>query len=71
METKAASTATVSFGAIQPYLKNSVMCPAGGTTFGNSYTLNGVSAKPICQILGIAKQADTTKAHMLPPDTTS
>ena len=41
LENKAAPAATVSFSDIQPYLKNSVICPAGGTAFGDSYTLNG------------------------------
>ena len=63
LETKAASTATVSFGNIKDYLKNSVICPSGGSTFGNSYTLNGVSGKPVCQ--------KVPATHMLPVDTTS
>ena len=49
LDNKQASTATVSFGAIQPYLKNAVICPAGGTTFGDSYTLVDVKTKPVCQ----------------------
>ena len=71
LETKAASTATVSYGAIKDYLKNSVICPSGGTAFSDSYTLNGVTGKPICKKVGTAQQGDTTKAHMLPPDTSS
>jgi len=63
LENKAAASATVSFGNIQPYLKNSVICPAGGTTFANSYTLHGVTGKPTCQ-------KDSTN-HVLPVDTTS
>ena len=39
MENKIASTATVSFAAIPPYLKNSVVCPSGGTAFSDSYAL--------------------------------
>ena len=63
LETKATSTATVSYGAIQPYLKNSVICPAGGTTFADSYTLANVSTKPVC------KKVPAT--HVLPVDTAS
>ena len=63
LETKQASTATVSSGAIQPYLKNSVICPSGGTTFGNSYTITTVSVKPLCQ--------KVPSTHALPLDTTS
>jgi prepilin-type N-terminal cleavage/methylation domain-containing protein len=67
LENKMASTATVSFAAIQSYLKNSVICPSGGTTFANSYTLNGVGAKPTCTSTG----GGTAKGHVLPADTTS
>jgi prepilin-type N-terminal cleavage/methylation domain-containing protein len=63
LENKAASTSTVIFANVQPYLKNSVICPAGGTTFANSYTLVNVSTKPVCQ--------KVPSTHMLPPDTTS
>src|SRR5512140_2101825 len=49
LETQKGVSATVSFGAIQPYLKNSVICPSGGTAFSDSYTLHGVSGKPTCQ----------------------
>jgi prepilin-type N-terminal cleavage/methylation domain-containing protein len=62
LENKAAANAAVSYTDISAYLKNSVICPEGGTTFANSYTLNGVTNKPICQ-------KDTS--HILPPDTTS
>ena len=63
LESKAGSAATVSFGKIQTYLKNSVICPSGGTTFADSYTLVDVSTKPVCK-----KVAAT---HVLPADTTS
>ena len=38
LENKAAATATVAFTDISSYLKNAVICPAGGTTFSDSYT---------------------------------
>jgi prepilin-type N-terminal cleavage/methylation domain-containing protein len=63
LENKQASTAAVSFGAISGYLKNSVICPSGGTTFANSYTLHGVTGKPTCQ--------KVTATHVLPADTAS
>ena len=49
---------------ILPYLKNAVVCPAGGAaaTFGSSYTLTTVASLPICRI--------APEAHALPPDTT-
>ncbi len=43
-------------------MKNSVICPLGGTSFGTSYTLHGVSGKPTCQ-------KDSVN-HVLPTDTT-
>jgi prepilin-type N-terminal cleavage/methylation domain-containing protein len=50
---------------ILPYLKNAVVCPAGGATatFGTSYTLTTVTNIPICRI--------APTVHILPPDTTS
>jgi prepilin-type N-terminal cleavage/methylation domain-containing protein len=63
LDNKQASTATVSFGNIKDYLKNSVICPAGGTAFSDSYTLSNVSSKPVCQKVPLT--------HILSPDTTS
>src|SRR5690242_21924695 len=37
LEQKKDSTATVAFTDISAYLKNSVVCPSGGTTVANSY----------------------------------
>ncbi len=62
LENKAAANATVGFSDIKDYMRNSVICPAGGTTFGDSYVLNGVTNKPTCK-------KDSTN-HVLPPDTT-
>jgi prepilin-type N-terminal cleavage/methylation domain-containing protein len=65
LETKQATNATPQFTDISPYLKDSVICPAGGTaaTFGTTYTLNDVSTKPVCQIL--------PATHVLPIDTSN
>ena len=63
LENKKAASATVAFSDIKDYLKNSVICPAGGVAFGDSYTLHGVTGKPTCQ-------KDTTN-HVLPADTSS
>ena len=49
LENKQAASATVTFTDISAYLKNSVICPAGGTAFSDSYTLNGVRNKPTCK----------------------
>ena len=63
LENKKAATATVAATDVLPYLKSSVTCPSGGTTFGNSYTLQGVAGKPLC------KKVPGTGLHELPPDT--
>ena len=63
LENKKNSGDTVVFTDIQPYLRSAVICPAGGTTFADSYTISQVTNKPTCQ-----KQ---TATHILPPDTTS
>ena len=63
LENKKAASATVDFTDISGYLKNAVICPAGGTTFGDSYTITDVKTKPTCQ-----KVTDT---HILSADTTS
>jgi prepilin-type N-terminal cleavage/methylation domain-containing protein len=62
LENKQAANASVGFSDIVGYLKNEVKCPAGGTAFSDSYTLNGVTNKPVCQ--------KVSSTHLLPPDTT-
>src|ERR1051325_5346726 len=49
LEEKQPSKATVHFSDISSYLKSSVTCPAGGTTFADSYSLSIVCAQPLCQ----------------------
>jgi prepilin-type N-terminal cleavage/methylation domain-containing protein len=63
LENKQAPAATVAGTDVFPYLKSAVICPSGGTTFGDSYTVTTVAAKPTCQ-------KDPTN-HILPPDTTN
>jgi prepilin-type N-terminal cleavage/methylation domain-containing protein len=63
LENKQGTSASVAFSQISVYLKNSVICPLGGTSFATSYSLNGVSAKPTCK-------KDSVN-HVLPADTTS
>ena len=62
LENKAAPDATVGYSSISAYLKNSVICPAGGTAFSDSYVINGVTNKPTCK-------KDSVN-HILPADTT-
>jgi prepilin-type N-terminal cleavage/methylation domain-containing protein len=63
LENKASSTSPVTAANILPYLKSSVVCPAGGTTFADSYTLATVQDKPVCQ--------KVPATHVLPADTSS
>ena len=63
LEQNAGSGAIVSFSDIKPYMKCSVICPVGGTSFSDSYTINGVTNRPTCQKL--------PGTHILTPDTTT
>jgi prepilin-type N-terminal cleavage/methylation domain-containing protein len=63
LEQNAGFDATPAYSDIKPYMKSSVVCPAGGTSFSDSYTLNGVTNRPSCQKL--------PSAHILTPDTTN
>jgi prepilin-type N-terminal cleavage/methylation domain-containing protein len=49
LELKKSPTSPVSEADVTPYLKQVAVCPAGGTTFADSYTLTDVSTKPVCQ----------------------
>jgi prepilin-type N-terminal cleavage/methylation domain-containing protein len=49
LELKKGPGATVVETDVTPYLKHSVVCPSGGTTFADSYTLSTVATQPICQ----------------------
>ena len=67
LENKQASGATVANTDVFPYLKNSVVCPAGGTTFANSYAVTTVSAKPTCT----TTSGGSANGHVLPTDTSN
>ena len=49
LEQKQGDTASVGYTDISPYLKSSVVCPAGGVGFSDSYTLQTVDLPPLCQ----------------------
>jgi general secretion pathway protein G len=49
VENKKDADQSVTYSDISSYLKNSVSCPAGGTSFSDSYVLTVVDAKPTCQ----------------------
>jgi len=50
---------TVTYSDIRGYLQHSVVCPSGGTSFADSYTITTVDTPPACQ-----KKPAT---HQLPP----
>ena len=49
MECKKEGEQAVTYADIGNYLRNSVACPAGGTSFADSYLLTTVESKPACQ----------------------
>jgi prepilin-type N-terminal cleavage/methylation domain-containing protein len=63
LEKNMGPTATITFSDIQGYMKDVVVCPAGGKTFDDSYTLTDVSTKPICNFSPLT--------HVLPATTTN
>ena len=60
LETKQGDTATVTAADILPYLKNSVVCPSGGKTFADSYSVSTVQARPpACKVPATHKLEET------------
>jgi prepilin-type N-terminal cleavage/methylation domain-containing protein len=50
LDTKQSDTATVTAADILPYLRNAVVCPGGGKTFADSYSVTTVQSRPTCLI---------------------
>ena len=48
MEAKQGPSQPVTFDDIRGYLRNSVVCPSGGTSFQDSYALTTVETQPAC-----------------------
>lgn len=48
LDTKQGDNASVTAADVLPYLKNAVVCPAGGKTFADSYGVTTVAARPTC-----------------------
>ena len=48
LDTKQGETAQVTPTDVLSYLKNAVVCPSGGKTFADSYSLTTVAARPSC-----------------------
>ncbi|HXP61427.1 MAG TPA: type II secretion system protein [Dongiaceae bacterium] len=51
----------VTYSDIRTFLKSPPVCPSGGTTFDDSYTITTVGAQPVCQRLPTGPNA-----HALP-----
>jgi hypothetical protein len=49
MEQKKGPEEPVAFRDISGYLKGSVSCPAGGSTFDDSYTVSTAEETPLCR----------------------
>ena len=49
LEQKKGANAAVQFTDISGYMRSSVLCPAGGTSFADSYSISSVGAEPSCQ----------------------
>ena len=51
----------VTYSDIRTFLKSPPVCPAGGTTFDDSYTITTVGVSPLCQ-----RMPTGPNAHALP-----
>ncbi len=61
-EQKLARTASVTVADCAEYLKHSAVCPAGGTTINDSYSVTDCQTPPAC----IARGGGAAKGHVLP-----
>jgi prepilin-type N-terminal cleavage/methylation domain-containing protein len=52
LENKRAASSQVTLEDCTPYLKNSVLCPAGGTTIADSYSVTDGQSVPTCIATG-------------------
>ncbi len=62
LENKKAASSTVALTDCTPYLKNSVVCPAGGTSIGDSYSVTDCQTAPSCKAPG----GGSSNGHVLP-----
>jgi prepilin-type N-terminal cleavage/methylation domain-containing protein len=65
LETKTPSGSPVQFSDIRVYLRNSIVCPAGGTNFSDSYLITDTATQPSCK-----KVPTGVNAHYLASDVT-
>ena len=63
LENKKAAGDSVQLSDCTPYLKNSVVCPAGGTSPTDSYQVTDCQTSPSC----ISTGGKAANGHLLPP----
>ena len=61
LENKKSPSDPVTQSDVTPYLRNSLFCPAGGTTFSDSYQVTDVATPPVC----ISKGGGAANGHVL------
>jgi prepilin-type N-terminal cleavage/methylation domain-containing protein len=61
LENKKATSDPVTLEDCTPYLKNSVVCPAGGTTINDSYSVTDCQSAPTC----ISKGGGAANGHVV------
>jgi len=49
LDTRKDDEQPVTYSDIRAYLRGSVVCPSGGTSFEDSYTITTVGTPPVCQ----------------------
>jgi type II secretory pathway pseudopilin PulG len=62
LEYKQAASASVTLDQVTPYLHNSPVCPAGGTSVGDSYSVSDFQTAPVCVSTG----GTSSNGHLLP-----
>jgi prepilin-type N-terminal cleavage/methylation domain-containing protein len=63
LENNKATNTTVAYTDISNFMKNVLVCPAGGTNFATSYSMTDVATKPTCIVDPIV--------HVLAQDTSN
>jgi prepilin-type N-terminal cleavage/methylation domain-containing protein len=66
LENKKSPNAPVTLSDIRDFLRGPLTCPAGGTSFGDSYQMTTVTNKPVCR-----RQPTGSFPHVLPPETSN
>jgi type II secretory pathway pseudopilin PulG len=69
LEVRKAANAPVEFSDISSYLRNSVICPAGGENFDDSYSITAVGTQPNCQRYPGAHVLNQLTASLIIPPT--